>query len=370
MGKVKKINILFVGSFLTKSKTGGVGGQMFASKTLIESNLSDSIHWIKIDSTAHSNISNSILIRLFRAFLRLGLLCFHLIFSRVDKVLIFTVHGASFKEKGLMAIIAKAFGKYVIIAPRSGMIIDDFKGKGKEFIAKVFSKVDVVICQSTTWKHTFEKEFPLVATTKFQVVCNAIDTSKYNFAVLDKVDPVVEVVFIAWVDSNKGVFELIGAAENLMREGQSFKLTMCGHGKDFDAIAALVKQKKLENTVQLLGWIYEEEKYKILARADVFVLPTYYEGMPNALLEAMSSGLPSVVTSVGSIPDMVTDGVHGLLIKPRNTLQLQDALRTLINDAALREKFGNAAREHILNENAMAVIIEKYRKIFLTGVVS
>jgi glycosyltransferase involved in cell wall biosynthesis len=361
----KKINVLFVGSFLNKSKSGGVGGQMFASKTLIESDLSSVIHWIKIDSTAHSNIKNSLVMRVFRAFSRLALFCFHMIFSRVDKVFIFTVHGASFKEKGLMAIIAKTFGKYVIIGPRSGIIIDDLKGPGRGFIEKVFSKVDVVICQSKAWKNIFESEFPHLSKERFVVVHNAIDTEKYKFEPSKKLNSIVEIVFIAWLDSNKGVFELVEAAEKLNNEGVQFKLTMCGHGKDFDAIETLIQQKKLNQLIDLKGWIYEKEKFEILARANIFVLPTYFEGMPNALLEAMASGLPSVATHVGSIPDMITNNAEGLLIEPKNVQQLKEALHFLIQDEPLRLRLGAAARAKVEKENSMEVVINNYRKVFL-----
>jgi glycosyltransferase involved in cell wall biosynthesis len=363
----KKIKVLFVGSFLSKTKSGGLGGQMFASKTLTESNLNENITWIKIDSTALSNIKTALFIRLFRAILRLIKFTFHVVFSGVDKVLIFTGSGASFKEKGFMALIAKTFGKYVIIAPRSGLILEDFKTKNKNFIGKVFSKVDLVICQSESWKNTFQQEFPNLTQSKFKVVYNALDTAKYAAAFMPKKNAVSEIVFIAWMDRNKGVFELMQAAENLKKEGLSFKLTMCGHGRDFDAVQALVKEKGIEDCVQLLGWIYEEEKNKILNRADIFVLPTFFEGMPNALLEAMACGLPSVASSVGAIPDMMQDKVHGLLVAPGSVNDLTAALKTLLQDENARLTYGKAARERILKDHAVEVVIDKYRAIFLNN---
>ncbi len=364
MSKEAKIKVLFVGSFLGKTKTGGVGGQMFASKTITESKLSERIEWIKLDTTALNNIKTPLHIRVFRAVLRIIKFVFHILFSRVDKVLIFTGSGASFKEKGLMALIAKFFGKYVIIAPRSGAILNDFESKNKKFIEKVFTKTDVVICQSESWKNTFEKEFPHLDKNKFKVIYNALDITKYNISSSPKNNLVPEIVFIAWVDRNKGVYELIEAVEILKKEGFKFSLTMCGHGKDFDAIKILISDKKLQEVIDLKGWIYEEEKNEILKRADIFVLPTYNEGMPNALLEAMASALPSVATSVGAIPDILQNEVSGLLIPSADSLQLAEALKKLLMNASLRQQYGAAARKQIEQKHSVDGMIARYSKMF------
>lgn len=358
-----KIRVLFVGSFLSKTKTGGLGGQMFASKTLIESDLSDQIHWIKIDTTAINNIKTAFYVRALRAFFRLVKFTFHILFSRVDKVLIFTGSGSSFKEKGTMALIAVSFRKEVVLAPRSGSIQDDFNSSRKQFIAKVFTKVNIVICQGNSWKNIFMSQFPDIPSHRFKVVANALDTSKY-IHLQHHHSEIPHIVLIAWIDRNKGVYELVEAAQKLKEKGFRFKLSMCGHGRDYDAIVMLVKQKKLDDCVFLPGWIYEEEKNKTLSSADIFVLPTYFEGMPNALMEAMACGIAAIASSVGAIPDMISHNENGVLIPAKNVSELTLAIEDLLVNKDKRERLGKAAKEFILKEHTVEVMVNKYREIF------
>ena len=86
-----------------------------------------------------------------------------------------------------------------------------------------------------------------------------------------------------------------------------------------------------------------------LARTDIFCLPSYREGVPNALLEATACGLPIVTTDTPGCRDVVTDGVNGLLVPVKNEQAIADALETLILDQELRHRMGNAGREIAVN---------------------
>src|SRR6185437_8475075 len=126
-----KKKILFVGSFKDAAKDGSVGGQMFACKAIINSNISELVDWTLIDTTADSNIIASSYNRIIKAFTRLFRFLYNIIFFKYDFVLIFTGGGWSFWEKGLMSIVAKYISRSkVIIAPRSGFIINDLSRKG------------------------------------------------------------------------------------------------------------------------------------------------------------------------------------------------------------------------------------------------
>ena len=97
---------------------------------------------------------------------------------------------------------------------------------------------------------------------------------------------------------------------------------------------------QLTSMVELTGWIDSDAKVDKLRSAHLLVLPSYMEGMPNALIEAMAAGLPVVATDVGAVTDVVSDGVNGLVVPPRNTGRLAEALRDLLVDARLRERMG------------------------------
>jgi len=120
---LNKKKVLFVGSFKNSGGSGNVGGQMFACRSLIDSKLSEKVEWFLIDTTADSNIRISFTNRLFKASKRIVSAFFYLVFKKIDIALIFTSHGVSFLEKGLIAYLSKLFGAEVILAPRSGLMI-------------------------------------------------------------------------------------------------------------------------------------------------------------------------------------------------------------------------------------------------------
>ena len=101
-----------------------------------------------------------------------------------------------------------------------------------------------------------------------------------------------------------------------------------------------------------------------LAQADVFCLPSYREGVPNALLEAAASGLPIVTTDVPGCRDVVTHGVNGLLVPVRNALILAEALETLLSDAQLRHQMGSAGREIAVNKFGLSSVNEETLMIY------
>ena len=166
-----KRTVLFVGSFLDKTSNGTTGGQMFACKSLINSKLSENIIWVLVDSTAEQP-EKSLPIRTIHAAKRIARVCYHLLTKKIDTALIFTAHGASFLEKGSMCLIASFFNCKTIIAPRSGLIVNDIRSSFRRyFIRLVFNRVSLVVCQSPHWRNVFESVSP---NAKYTVIHNWI----------------------------------------------------------------------------------------------------------------------------------------------------------------------------------------------------
>src|SRR5699024_3678529 len=126
------------------------------------------------------------------------------------------------------------------------------------------------------------------------------------------------ILFLAVLNKSKGILDLIHAAEKVMDAkiplGGRLIFEIAGDGEMLQEAESLVKQKDLEEHFRFHGWVDGKEKYKLLRNADLFVLPSYFEGLPMSILEAVSCGLPVIATDVGSIDEAVIEGDNGFLI--------------------------------------------------------
>ncbi len=120
------------------------------------------------------------------------------------------------------------------------------------------------------------------------------------------------------------------------------RVTLAGDGQ-VDEVRKFVRTNGLDDTIDVVGWVGAVERDRLLAESAIFVLPSYSEGLPMALLEAMSNGVVPVTMAVGAIPEVVTDGVNGLLVTPGDPGQVAEALQSLIVDAELRNRLAAAA---------------------------
>ena len=120
----------------------------------------------------------------------------------------------------------------------------------------------------------------------------------------------------------------------------------------------LAKQLGIANRVNFLGWIDIDELKHIYRVCDIFVMPSYTEGVPRTVLEAMSNGLAVVATRVGGIPEVVEDNGSGIIVERRNVDELKNALRKLILDRSLRERM---AKSGLARSRLFTVTAERER---------
>ncbi len=142
-------------------------------------------------------------------------------------------------------------------------------------------------------------------------------------------------VYVGGLVETKGMSELVAAAEPLLNQYEHFQLVCVGDGPARNQLRALRDHCPRERVV-LPGRVTPEEVPHLLQAADFLVLPSYSEGMPQAVLEAMNCGLPVVATRVGGVPEAVIDGATGLLVEPGNVEQLRSAMERVITDEAFR----------------------------------
>ncbi|WP_295621689.1 glycosyltransferase family 4 protein [Chamaesiphon sp. GL140_3_metabinner_50] len=152
---------------------------------------------------------------------------------------------------------------------------------------------------------------------------------------------------ISFPKQDKGAFDLIEAFAQLpAADLQHVELILAGNG-DLESAQRLIAKFNLTANISVLEWLDPQQRDELLATADAFVLPSYNEGLPMSMLEAMAWGLPAIVTPVGGIPEVVRHNRNGLLVEPGNQPQLIQAMQQLINNEALRLSLGRAARHSV-----------------------
>ena len=143
----------------------------------------------------------------------------------------------------------------------------------------------------------------------------------------------------------KGFSDLLTAFAQVRQRIPSVRLFVAGDGELRDDLEAQARSLGMAAVVTFAG--VRADVSEVLAALDVFVLPSLWEGMPNAVLEAMASGLPVVATAVGGTPEVVVDGVTGLLVPPQDPGALAQAIGHLLRDPDLRRRMGRAGRRRV-----------------------
>lgn len=151
------------------------------------------------------------------------------------------------------------------------------------------------------------------------------------------------VVTVANFRPDKGHRFLVAAARRIRRAFPEARLVLVGLGPTEADVRQRVLDEGLEEAVVFAG--YRTDAPRVAGAADVFVLPSIREGLPIALLEAMAQGVPPVITSAGGMPEVVRDGVDGLVVPPAQPVALADAIIALLDDRELRSRLGDSARE-------------------------
>jgi glycosyltransferase involved in cell wall biosynthesis len=239
-----------------------------------------------------------------------------------------TSQGWSYRRLFFILLIARAFGKRTIWHVH-GSSFDNYYAKSnrleKAAIRFGLSQADAVIALSESWLVKFQEISP---SSRGVIIHNGVNVEKYHVERTRPHAPMV-VLFLGRIGERKGTFDLIRAAERLKAIDVHFLIA--GDGEVERANAA-IRAADLTNHVEVLGWVDDKRVVELLGHADLYALPSYDEGLPMGILEAMASGLPIISTPVGGIPDAVTNGANGYLIEPGDSEALADRILTYSNN--------------------------------------
>jgi glycosyltransferase involved in cell wall biosynthesis len=181
---------------------------------------------------------------------------------------------------------------------------------------------------------------------KVEVLYNPVDTKELGRHTPRAFGQGPRVLFMGAIGPRKGVFDLVTAWAEVVKAVPGATLRIGGDG-ELPKLRERVAELGLGDSVELLGWVKGEDRLKVWAEADLYCLPSYAEGLPVSVLEAMASGLAVVSTAVNGTPDAVVEGETGLLIAPGDVGALRDRLVRLLQGHEERTRMGAAGRARV-----------------------
>ena len=194
----------------------------------------------------------------------------------------------------------------------------------------------------------------------------SVDTERFQPAPERRPDPAQperDIICVARLDYRKGVDVLLHAWGRMMREPAEWRahlkprLCLVGEGKLRPQMERIVTELAIQDSVEFLG--PRKDVVDLLQQCWCFVLPSRWEGMSNALLEAMACGLPCVATRVSGSEDVITDGVNALMVEPEQPVLLAQALRRIVEDAGLAQRLGWEARATVVRDYQVTTVVEQ-----------
>jgi len=288
------------------------------------------------------------------------------------------VHLNSSKIGGLGSFAARVSRIPTIIFTAHGWAFNEPRGALSRVLIKILSEITVVLSHKviTVSKKDYSQAIKMpLSKNKIVRIQNGVKQGRF----LDK-NEAREILLgkkaaklgehkwvctIAELTNNKGIEYAIKAFAK--REGHSsyddkIVYVVIGDGENKYKLANLVKQLGLTKKVFLVG--YKEDASTLLKAFDMFLLPSLKEGLPYVLLEAGSIGLPTIATNVGGIPEIITDMQSGILVRPKDSAEIQKALSFLISDEKRMKTLGSSLKKHVKENFTTAKMVDETIKVY------
>jgi glycosyltransferase involved in cell wall biosynthesis len=224
--------------------------------------------------------------------------------------LTFVVLAKLFRHKSIVHLHGSEFKDYYAAS-------SDFK---KKLILWLINSVDEFVVLSDSWQEFIGK----IAARKVMVINNYVDIEKYDVARIPG-----QILFLGAFIKRKGIYDLINALKQISNDCH---LHLCGAGED-EAVQTLIDELSLSDSVTNHGWVNTKQKTQLLSECSVFILPSYNEGLPMVIIEAMACEIPVISTPVGGIPEVIIEGETGYLVEPGDIGAISSKLSTVLDNS-------------------------------------
>ncbi|MDY3059065.1 MAG: glycosyltransferase family 4 protein [Fusobacterium sp.] len=347
--------VLIIGPSPVKSK----GGMATVTQEMLESEVLNSDFDLGVhESYRDGNLFYRILFSIY------GFIKFLFIYNKYD---IFHIHMAAYGSvfrKGLYVNFLKGKNKRIILHIHGAeylVFYNKLSENKKLKVKKIWENADKIIVLSEKWKQDFFKIFKL---ENIVVINNGINIKKLKLAISKTEEKQNNFLLLGRLGKRKGAYDLIKAIEILKEEFLQVKLYMAGDGK-IEEIKKIVKDRKLEENIEVVGWADFNKKIELLREVSTIVLPSYNEGLPMTILEGMATGKFIISTNVGGIPEVVINNENGIIIEPGDIQGLANAMKKVLTDIEFIKKCSENNIRKIKESFSMEKMHNEIKKIYV-----
>lgn len=308
--------------------------------------------------------NGNVLVKLWYAFYSYVVFLWYMLFNKSIKIV--HIQGAAFAsfERNIFFVrVGKIFGKKVIMH----MHCADFESyynpsSHKQRIVDTINACDLYLVLSDSWKSYFESIG--VKSNIIKVLNNTITPPVVRK--IERSPETFNLLYLGVIGQRKGIYDILKALKNNKKEFDGKVCLRVGGNKEEEKLMACIHDYGLQDMVTFEGFVSGEKKIECLNWADAYILPSFNEGLPIGILEAMAYGHPIISTSVGGIPEVVKDGVNGIIVEPGNVEQIATAISTFVEHKHLIREYGNRSLELVkpyLPENVFSTLASMYNHL-------
>lgn len=272
-------------------------------------------------------------------------------------------HYASFFRKSLFAFVGRVFKK-TIIFHMHGSDFDIFYRECpdliKKYIRYTLSKTTKLIVLTNEWKNFYKS---ITDDKKIEVVYNSVNVPERNKYNADG----CYITYLGMLCNRKGIYDILKVIPDILSGFPDVKFVLAGDG-EINKVRSEVQKyaSDFSHNIIVPGWIDKQQKNEILEKTVIYLLPSYNEGLPMSVLEAMSYGIPVITTNIGGLSEVIKTDKHGVLISPGDVDELKGSILRLLEDRQIRMDISNCCYNEILNNFNANFFIKRISDIFNT----
>lgn len=283
-----------------------------------------------------------------------------LLVDRPDIVHMHSSFGPSF-YRSLPFIYMSSWAKKPMIDHIHGSEFDKLytnaSERKKKLVRKAWGKCNRFIVLSESWKERFSEVIPnekMTVIENYSIVKDGINRSQCHNQVL----------FLGAINQMKGCYDMVDVIKRVAEVVPDIKMVVAGAG-EIEQVKSKAIAEGVAEHFAFPGWVRGEQKEKLLKESDVFFLPSYTEGMPMSVLDAMGYGLPIVASNVGGIPRIVHEGENGFMREPGDTAGFTEAIIQIMTSDAMRINMGKQSMEIVKERYSLEKHIELLENVYV-----